>query len=255
MNRTKPCEVIGHAGADGFFPANTDPSFRKAIELGVDRIECDVTADFDRILFLVHDQVVLFDGSRRNVRTLNMDQIREIDPLVVMLEEVLEITQGDTPLMLDLKARGLEEEFILAIRTIRSGHDDVSVSSTHARTLRIIAKAIPEMRVGLSRGHWLTRLPHGNIRTLAGWVEGFLQIIPLLFLGKWCRATELMLNFDLCVPPLIWVMHRAGFRIYPWTPEHDREFRMLLARGVDGIITHRPDRLIDTLARTGVPRL
>ncbi len=255
MTRNRPCEIIGHAGADGFFPPNTDESFRKALELGVDRIECDVSGDFDRILFLVHDQVVLFDGSRRNVRTLTLDQLRAIDPLVLALEDLLEMTGGTTPLLLDLKARGLEAELILAIRALRDAEDDVSVSSTHARTLRAIAKAVPDMRVGLSRGHWLTRVPNRRLRIFAGWVEAILQIVPLFLLGKWCRATELMLKFELCVPPLVQLMHRAGFRIYAWTPERDGEFRVLLDRGVDGIITHRPDRLIDTLSATGVPRL
>lgn len=255
MTRLQPCEVIGHAGADGFFPPNTEQSFRKAIELGVDRIECDVSGDFDRILFLVHDQIVLFDGSRRNVRTLSLEQLRQIDPLILALEELLEITRGKTPLLLDLKARGLEQELILASRTLRDAEDDVSVSSTHARTLRAIARAVPEMRVGLSRGHWLTRISNGRLRRLAGWGEGLLQIIPLLVIGKWCHATELMLQFRLCVPPLVRVMHGAGFRIYAWTPDQADEFTTLLERGVDGIITHRPDRLIDTMAATGIPRL
>ena len=254
MNRSQPCEVIGHAGADGFYPPNTAESFRKAMELGVDRIECDVTADFDRILFLVHDQVVLFDGTRRKVRSLTIDEIRRADPLLVLLEELLALTHGEIPLLLDLKARGLEDDLLLAIRTIRAGGDDVSVSSTHSRTLRVIARAIPEMRVGLSRGHWLTRIPKGRFRTFAGWGEGIAQIVPLLVLGKWCHATEFMLHYNLCVPPLLTVVRAAGFRVYAWTPSEPREFEVLLERGIDGIITHRPDRLVETLERLGVPR-
>lgn len=255
MSREKPCEVIGHAGADGFFPPNTEDSFRKAVELGVDRIECDVTGDFDRIIFLVHDQVLLFDGTRKNVRHLTLEQIRQIDPLVVALEDLLKITEGKTPLLLDLKARGLEDELILATRTLRDAEDDVSVSSMHARSLRVIARAVPEMRIGLSRGHWVTRIRRGRLQTLAGWGEGFLQIVPLIVLGKWCHATELMLNYHICVPPLVKAMHAAGFRIYAWTPDRASEFRVLLARGVDGIITHRPDRLLATMEATRVPRL
>lgn len=254
MNRVKPCEVIGHAGADGFFPANTEKSFRKAIELGVDRIECDVTGDFDRVLFLVHDQVLTFEGAKRKVRSMTLEQLRQVDPLVVALEELLKITEGKTPLLLDLKARGLEDDLILAISAIRDAEDDVSVSSTHARTLRVIARAVPEMRIGLSRGHWVTRIPR-RYRALVGWGEGLLQILPLIVIGKWCRATELMLYYHLCVPPLIKAAHVAGFRVYAWTPDRGSEFRRLLGRDVDGIITHRPDRLLTTMAAGNVPRL
>jgi glycerophosphoryl diester phosphodiesterase len=255
MNRTKPCEVIGHGGADGYFPANTELSFRKAVELGVDRIECDVTGDFDRVLFLVHDQVVDFEGRRRKVRALTLEQLRAIDPLVVVLDDLLKITEGKIPLLLDLKARGLENDLILAIQAIRANEDDVSVSSTHARSLRVIAKTVPEMRIGLSRGQWATRPRRARLRRLYGWMESVTQIVPLLVLGKYCHATEMMLNFHICTPPLIKVLQAAGFRIYAWTPDRVGQFETLLTRGVDGIITHRPDRLIETLERNGVPRL
>ncbi len=255
MKRTRPCEVIGHSGADGFHPANTDLSFRKALELGVDRIECDLTGDTDRKLFLVHDQVIEIEGKRQQVRSLTLDQIRKSDPLVVELDQLLTLTEGKTPLLLDLKPRGLEDDVIVAIKAMRANEDDVSISSTHARSLRTIARAVPDMRIGLSRGQWATRVPRGRLRSMFGWVQGILQIGPLLILGKHCRATELMLNQAICVPPLIAVMHRAGFKIYAWTPERAREFESLLARDVDGIITHRPDRLIDTMERLGIPRL
>lgn len=255
MKRTKACEVIGHSGADGFHPGNTELSFRKALELGVDRIECDLTGDTDRRLFLVHDQVIVVEGKRHKVRSLTLDQIRASDPLVVELQELLSLTKGDTPLLLDLKPRGLEDDVIVAIEAMRADEDDVSISSTHARSLRNISQAVPEMRIGLSRGQWATRPPEGRIRTIWGWLEGMLQIVPLVILGKHCRATDLMLNFNICVPPLIWATHRAGFRIYAWTPDRNRQFELLLSRDVDGIITHRPDRLIDTLDRHGVPRL
>jgi len=225
------------------------------LELGVDRIECDLTADTDRKLFLVHDQVIEIEGKRQQVRRLTLEQIRQTDPLIVELEQLLAITEGKTPLLLDLKPRGLEDDVIVAVAAMRADEDDVSVSSTHARSLRAIAKAVPEMRIGLGRGHWATRTPPGRWTTLFGWLEGVVQIVPLFVLGKYCHATELMLNFNLCVPPLIKVMHAAGFKIFAWTPDRTSDFETLLARDVDGIITHRPDRLFHTLERLGVPRL
>lgn len=255
MIRAKPCEVIGHSGADGFYAPNTEPSFRKALAIGVDRIECDLTGDTHRRLILIHDQVIVFDGNRHKVQTLTLEQIRQTDPLVLELQQLLEITQGRTPLLLDLKPRGLEDDIIVAIKAIRANEDDVSISSTHARSLRTVAKAVPAMRIGLSRGQWANRIPSGKPRTVFGWIEGVLQIVPLIVLGKHCHATDLMLNYHICVPPLIKAMHRAGFRLYAWTPDTTPEFETLIKRDMDGIITHRPDRLIDTLHRLGVPRL
>ncbi len=255
MMRTRPCEVIGHSGADGFHPANTELSFRKALELGVDRIECDLTGDTDRKLFLVHDQVIEVSGKLQKIRTLTLEQIRQSDPLVVELDQLLALTEGKTPLLLDLKPRGLEDDIVVAIKAIRADEDDVSISSTHARSLRTIAKAVPDMRIGLSRGQWATRLPAGKFRRIFGWVEGLLQIGPLIVLGKYCHATDLMLHHAICVPPLIAAVHRAGFKVFPWTPDRTHQFETLLARNVDGIITHRPDRLIATMELYNIPRL
>lgn len=255
MKRTRPCEVIGHAGADGFFPANTMESFRKAVELGVDRVECDLTGDAKKTLFLTHDQTISVSGRQQNVQKLRFDDIRNLDPHVVPLDDFISIVHGKTAILLDLKARGLEKETIEAIERIRHGGDDVSVSSTHGRTLRIIAKNLPDLRVGLSRGHWVTRIPTRRLQIFGGWIEGFLQIIPLLVLGRWCHATEVMVNFHLCTPPVISAMHAARLRVYAWTPERVDDFEKLLKRGVDGIITHRPDRLIEILTQHDIPRL
>ena len=244
-----------HSGADGFHPANTELSFRKALELGVVRIECDLTGDTDRKLFLVHDQIIHTGGKPQQVRTLTLEQIRQSDPLVVELDQLLALTQGKTPLLLDLKPRGLEDDVIGAIKAMRADEDDVSISSTHARSLRTIAKAVPDMRIGLSRGQWATRVPAGKLRTMFGWVEGILQIGPLLVLGKHCPATAPIPHHAISVPPLIQAMHRAGFKVCPWTPDRTHQFETLLSRNVDGIITHRPDRLIATMDYHDIPRL
>ena len=42
MGEGRGIKVIGHRGAPGLEPENTLRSFRRALELGVDVIECDV---------------------------------------------------------------------------------------------------------------------------------------------------------------------------------------------------------------------
>lgn len=54
----KMIQIMGHRGASGLEPENTLRSFRKAIELGVDYIECDVHATKDGHLVLIHDSTV-----------------------------------------------------------------------------------------------------------------------------------------------------------------------------------------------------
>ena len=48
-------DVQGHRGARGLLPENTLPAFRKALELGVDTIECDMAITRDDVVVIYHD--------------------------------------------------------------------------------------------------------------------------------------------------------------------------------------------------------
>ncbi len=48
-------DLQGHRGARGLLPENTLPAFRKALELGVDTIECDMAITKDDVVVIHHD--------------------------------------------------------------------------------------------------------------------------------------------------------------------------------------------------------
>jgi glycerophosphoryl diester phosphodiesterase len=48
-------DVQGHRGARGLAPENTLPAFQKALELGVDTIECDMAITRDGVVVIHHD--------------------------------------------------------------------------------------------------------------------------------------------------------------------------------------------------------
>jgi len=49
-------DLQGHRGARGLMPENTLPSFQKALDLGVDTIECDMAVTRDGVVVIYHDQ-------------------------------------------------------------------------------------------------------------------------------------------------------------------------------------------------------
>ncbi len=174
----------------------------------------------------------------------------------IELEQLLALTEGKTPLLLDLKPVGLEDDVIVAITAMRADARR-RVDFQHARPL-----TADDCRGGSGNAHraqpWTLGSPGcqpGNGEPFSAGSKVFCRSFRYSCSASTSHATDLMLNYHICVPPLIKSMSLAGFRIYAWTPETTREFEILLSRGVDGIITHRPDRLIDTLARLGVPRL
>lgn len=48
-------DLQGHRGARGLLPENTLPSFRKALELGVSTLECDLAITRDGVVVIYHD--------------------------------------------------------------------------------------------------------------------------------------------------------------------------------------------------------
>jgi glycerophosphoryl diester phosphodiesterase len=48
-------DLQGHRGARGLLPENTLPSFQKALDLGVDTIECDMAITKDGVVVIYHD--------------------------------------------------------------------------------------------------------------------------------------------------------------------------------------------------------
>ena len=57
-------DVQGHRGARGLAPENTLPAFRRALELGVDTIECDMAITKDGVVVIHHDPWLNPDTTR-----------------------------------------------------------------------------------------------------------------------------------------------------------------------------------------------
>ena len=51
----RPFDLQGHRGARGLAPENTLPAFQKALELGVDTLECDMAITRDGVVVVHHD--------------------------------------------------------------------------------------------------------------------------------------------------------------------------------------------------------
>ncbi|MGH2345319.1 MAG: glycerophosphodiester phosphodiesterase, partial [Chloroflexota bacterium] len=56
-------------------------------------------------------------------------------------------------------------------------------------------------------------------------------------------ATGLAVEYHLIRPPLLELCRREGFFVFAWTVDDPRVMSRLIALGVDGITTNRPDRL------------
>ncbi len=140
----------GHRGNADECPENTLVSFRSAIELGVDVIECDVHLSDDGGLPVIHDHLLdrTTDGSGL-VRDYTMAELKRFDAgswkdprfkgeRIPSLEEVLEVAKGRVGVAIEIKNLPLPY----------AGIEDAVVRAVH-RSIKRIGELEPEILTGV----------------------------------------------------------------------------------------------------------
>jgi glycerophosphoryl diester phosphodiesterase len=239
-------EIVGHGGAGDFFPGNSRQSIEKALELGVDRIEFDVQpADGDQIV-LVHDDDIKIDGKRLRIRNLTVDEIRQRLDGLLTLDEAIDLTRGKCRLLIDIKSPGYEDLVAGAINSAGIA-DQAIVSTTYARSLLRIRQCAPGVQLGLSTGHISTVMRKNKLISVTSGVMAAVTPLPFITTARMIHAENLMLNYRICTPRFINAAHRAGLSVYAWTVNNPRPIQRMIAHGVDGVISNRPDLVQEAL--------
>ena len=228
-------EVTGHRGAAGLEPENTLRSIRKAIELGVDRVEIDVRVTRDGHLVVIHDEAVdrTTNGHGR-VKDLTFNEIRQLDAgkgeRIPTLEEVLNLTKGKVILQIELKAREATEPTVHLIERNNAEREVVITSFMH-ELLRKVHDLNPSLRTGA-----LFFDVQGDICQRA--IEVHSEAIHVYYK-----------NVD---SKLIEDAHRRGLKVSVWNPDELEEMKEMIGLGVDVIGTNRPDILLNLLKEMGM---
>ena len=155
----------GHRGNPDEYPENTLASFRSAIELGVDVIECDVHRSEDGGLPVIHDHLLdrTSDGSGL-VRDYTMAELKRFDAgswkdprfkaeRIPSLDEVLGVARGRVGVAIEIKNlplpyAGIEDALVRAIKDAGMVHDVVVISFDH-RSIKQIAELEPQILTGV----------------------------------------------------------------------------------------------------------
>ena len=242
---------FGHRGASYHAPENTLAAFRLARGLGADGVELDVQLSRDGIPVVMHDDTVdrTTNGSGA-VADVVLCSLKTLDAggwfspgsagePVPTLAEVFEAVGQDLLLNLELKAVGLEQtglEQAVASLVARHGMESrVLISSFNPMALQRVREADVRLPLALLYG---PQLPQ---ETLARWVDGLRPLTAL-------HPEYHLLNEG----RLSWA-RQHGCRVNTWTVDEPEDMRRLLALGVDGIITDRPDLLREILKETDRP--
>lgn len=230
--------VIAHRGASGHAPENTLAAFKKAVALGAPFIETDLQLTRDARFVAIHDDTVNRTTNGQGfVHGMTLTEIRRLDAgswfgsefageRIPTIEEILEFAKkNDAVFYLEIKPEGSwggEHALIDALR--RSGEiARTIVISFDANVLEAVRKIEPALMTGL--------LYDAQIENP---IERALEV----------GARQLAVRGDLVTPGFIAAARKKDLQVVCWTVNHPAHMRLLLAAGVDGIMSDYPDRLI-----------
>jgi glycerophosphoryl diester phosphodiesterase len=217
---------IGHRGAATLAPENTLPSFRAALETGVDLIEFDVIAGPDGGLVVAHSRPEMQD------ETPTLDEV-----LRFFVDEA-----PDTGVHVDLKEYGREKDVIDALRRT-SLVERSFVSSSSLRAVRRVSTlqgppvgiTIPRGVFGISDTGRTAPVARGALKVLR-LVTPYL-IRPVL---AYTRAASVVMHHTLVSTKSVRAAHLRGAPVVTWTVDARAELARVVEAGVDAVVTNDP---------------
>ena len=234
-----PALVIAHRGASATAPENTLAAFRLAAEQHTDFVELDVQESADGQVLVVHDSDLMkvgrdatkiWEGDAAQLRAVDIGSYRGPQfsaERVPTLAEALATCKGRCRVVVELKSYGhnqqLEERVVAIVEAAGMEGDCIFMSLDH-EMMRKLKALRPSWRVGL-----LVAKAMGDLTEL--------------------KADFLAVEARMATRRFVWRAHRAGQDVYIWTVNDPAWMLMGLSRGVDGLITDKPD-----LARAVIER-
>lgn len=250
--------VIAHRGGRDLWPENTLWAFERAWAAGVDVLELDVHLCADGHLVVIHDETVdrTTDGSG-NVVEMTLADLRALDAAaryrppeggppppagsvrIPTLDEVLDTFPG-APFVIEVKPATSEAARALG-RSIRDREalDRIVVGSAHEIVHETLAAEFPDVLTSSSPNEIRTMVVLSRLRL------GFLHRprsevfqIPLEHRGTRVYGADFLAGAA-----------RSGQEVQIWTVDDPETMRRLVDDGVGGIMTDRPDLLLDVVPR------
>ncbi|MDQ0339733.1 glycerophosphoryl diester phosphodiesterase [Caldalkalibacillus uzonensis] len=266
--------VIAHRGGADIAPENTLLAFELALELGADVIEFDVHMTRDGHLVVIHDETVdrTTDGEGR-VDALTLEEIRALDAAYMFrdirgnfiyrnqgitiptVSEVFE-TFPEARMLIELKYAEPDEESPGYLPDVTG--DGETPKALLARKLWELIEAYKmEDQVLVASfddeilDHFQT-YAQGQVPIVAGQQEAMrFAFYHKTFLNRLYRPQADVISlppeynfFSLTDQRLIDGAQKLNMPIYYWTINEEEVMRDLLQKGVEGIITDRPDLMI-----------
>lgn len=229
--------VISHRGAAGLAKENTLEALRAGQKAGADILEIDVRLTSDGIPVLMHDFIAF--RTHRDTAVISRHSLNELrqrfkDQPIFTLQEILDEFFGKVLLNIEVKGRGSGKTILALVKDhyIKrpSDWDKVLFSSFHASELIAIRRASKEANLSLlhTMNPFLFIAYHRRLQLSAA---GFHRLY----------ASEFAIE----------IAKRAGIFTYVYTVDRPHTALLFSRKGIDGIVTNRPDVILREIQKAG----
>lgn len=261
LQSAKPL-AFAHRGGASLWPENTLVAFQGAVDLGYRYLETDLHATRDGFLVCCHDPTVdrTTDGSGA-ISSLTLAELKRLDAGYrfspdggrtfpfrgkgVTIPALAEVVEALPDACLNVELKQVEPPIVEAVAALieeRSLHDRILAASFKDRVIRDFRRrAGPAVATSAA-----------TFEALRFWLASRLGLAPLLrpayqALQVPVRQGEL----TIVDRRFVRAAHRAGLQVHVWTIDEPEEMRRLLDLGVDGLMSDRPDLLLEALSAAG----
>ncbi|HTT71614.1 MAG TPA: glycerophosphodiester phosphodiesterase [Anaeromyxobacteraceae bacterium] len=260
LDRPRPW-LVAHRGGARLAPENTLPAFALAARLSADAFELDVQLTADGEVVVFHDEeTTRLTGSPGTISGRTLAEVRALDAGFHF--------SGDGGRTFPFRGQGLSPPTLRELIALYPGQRmNIEAKSPDPALARALASAVKEAgavdRVCLGSEHdeqgerLRALLPEAchflpreaaTRHVVAARIPGATQGPP----GY--EVADLPLRFPgssrvLVDGAVVEHFHRQGLSVFVWTVDEESDMRALLAAGVDGIMTDRPDLLSRVLGR------
>ena len=254
--------VIAHQGGDGVWPGDTMYAFERAVEIGADVLEMDAHITKDNVIVLMHDETVddTTDGTGL-IEEMTLEELKKLDAAYDWSDDGGQTFpyrgQGITvPTLEELFQKFPEMRYTIEIKKssipidqplcdlIRQYEmqDKVLVASFHDEVMIAFRQVCREVATSGSRSEVTNFVLIGKV-FLSGWYSPQFQALQVPWEPKESK------NIPIMTARFIREAHAKGIAVEPWTVDDPVLMKQYIEWGVDGIITDRPDIMMEVLGR------
>jgi len=245
--------LVAHRGGSGVAPENTLIAFRSAVEdWGADMLEMDVRTTRDGEVVVIHDATVdrTTDGTGP-VASFTYPELERLDAGARFVDP-----DGNA----SFAGKGVKvprfEDVLTALPNTRMNVEAkepqvagrlVDVIRRHGAERRVLVAAEFERARRFARGYpgpWGASRHHVLMFLLSARLPGGGPYTPEVDI---LQVPEVWKGIRIVTPRFVREAHRRNIPVQVWTVDDPRDMRRLLAMGVDGIQTDRPDLLAHVL--------